>query len=122
MASRKLEDKTTKYSLKLQKTGGPYPAVVVGAEYGRVWKIDRSRACYSNIHRILYKQLMTQGNLYQVINGNPLGCCAEVNASDKLLKRLNHHIELNTIQFSNPRRPRTNQIVPICDNCKITFE
>ncbi len=120
MASKSLERKTRKYSLKLKKQK-KYVAMVIGAEYSRTKSVNKSKLlCSTDMVKILKNKLKTLGELYTKRYGNTIGCCAEVNAgNDILLKR--PYLKLNQISFSTPIRPRTQQKRKVCKNCKQTF-
>ena len=121
MASPQLERKNRNFALAL-RSSGEYPATVVGAEYSYFKVVDKSGPILPTILvKILSKRLNKIGTLYDKVNGNTLGCCAEINSANKiLLKRPS--LEVNKITFSKALRPRTMQIVPVCQNCKETFE
>ncbi|WP_125719603.1 hypothetical protein [Flavobacterium ustbae] len=117
-----LEEQTEKYVIKLISFKFK-PAVVIGAEYNGKRVFSYSKPCDSNMRNSLRNKLRELGDLYIQKNGkgNPIGNCAEVNVSQKLMIG-NSTIPLDKIIFSTPIRPRTKQPVPICDNCKHTFD
>jgi len=120
MATPFLERKNKNYALKLKKDKS-YPAVVVGAENSYFKKVDKSGPISPNeIVNKLRDKLLSIGNLYSKVNGNTIGCCAEVNAANKVLIK-KPYLGLNQIEFSTPIRPRTMQKVPMCKNCNKTF-
>lgn len=120
MASEALERKTRNYSLKLKKQRN-FVAMVVGAEFSRTKNVNKSKIlCSSEMHIKLKKKLKTIGNLYTRQNGNTIGCCAEVNAGNNILIK-KPFLDLNQIVFSKSIRPRTQQEIKMCKNCKITF-
>ncbi|MBR9847346.1 MAG: hypothetical protein GYB35_15140 [Algicola sp.] len=120
MASESLERKTRFYSLKLKKNKN-YVAMVVGAEFSRYKNVNRSKLlCSTEMVSKLEKKLKTLGDLYTKRNGNTIGCCAEVNAANDILRK-NSYLDLNDIVFSTPIRPRTQQKMKMCNNCKLTF-
>ncbi|OPC54597.1 hypothetical protein BAY06_12820 [Elizabethkingia anophelis] len=106
---------------KSLKNQHKYPASIIGAKYSYFRKIDRSGPISPNIIvKKLRDQLNNIGELYTKHNGNTLGCCAEINASNQILER-RPKIELKSIIFTKAIRPRTMQIIPTCKNCKLTF-
>ena len=120
MASESLERKTRNFAIK-QRKNKSYPAVVVGAEKSRSKNVDKSGLLNSSeMVKKLKVKLKTIGDLYTRVNGNSIGCCAEVNAANRLLKK-KPYLNLNDIIFSSPIRPRTMQKVKVCKNCRITF-
>jgi len=121
MASKSLERKTRFFALK-QKRNKSFPAVVVGAEKSRSKNVDKSGLLNSSeMVKKLKMRLKSIGDLYTKVNGNSIGCCAEVNAANRLLMK-KPYIDLNEIVFSTPIRPRTMQKVKMCQNCKNTFK
>ncbi|HUH52069.1 MAG TPA: hypothetical protein VLZ11_08215 [Flavobacterium sp.] len=120
MASESLERKTRNYSLKLKKNKN-YVAMVVGAEFSRSKNVNQSKLlCSSEMVSKLEKKLKTLGTLYTKRNGNTIGCCAEVNAGNDILRK-KPYLNLDEIIFSTPIRPRTQQKMKMCNNCKQTF-
>ena len=120
MASQSLERRTTNYALRL-KRHNYYPAMVVGAEKSRSKNVDKSGLlCSTEMVTKLKNKLKEFGSLYSKVNGNYIGCCAEVNAANNLLKK-KPYLNLNQIVFSKPIRPRTMQKLKMCRNCKTTF-
>ena len=115
-----LEKRTYNFALALQKRR-EHPAAIIGAGKSYYKKIDRSGPISPNsIFGKLRIELLKIGDLYSRVNGNCIGCCAEVNAANTVLHKL-PYLNLGEIEFSNARRPRTMQIIPACKNCKITF-
>jgi hypothetical protein len=116
-----LEKKAFKYALGLQ-IRGYHPAAVIAAGKSHYKNVGRSQPpsphIFSDKLRI---QLSILGEMYTRVNGNFLGCCAEVNAADNLMTKL-RYLNPKDINFSNARRPRTMQIVPTCQNCISTFK
>ena len=98
------------------------PAVVIGAEYNGETVFSHSKPCDSTLRKTLRKKLRELGDLYTQKNGvgNPIGNCAEVNATQELMIN-NPSLELDKVKFSTPIRPRTEQPVDVCDNCQFTF-
>lgn len=120
MASPLLERKNWNYAVKL-KGEGKRPAAVIGAEFRNSRKVDTSRPCDPNVENVLRIKLLTLGSLYTRVNGNIIGNCAEVNASNQILI-IYRYLNLNKIRFSKALRPRTMQVIKMCFNCKKTFE
>jgi hypothetical protein len=117
---KSLEKKAYKYALGLQMRGY-HPAAVVAAGKYRYKNVGRSRPPSPHIFSDkLRVKLSSLGEIYTKVNGNFLGCCAEVNAADILMSKL-RYLNPKDIYFSDARRPRTMQIVPTCQNCKSTF-
>ncbi len=115
-----LENKAYKYALGLQMRGY-HPAAIIAAGKSHYKNIGRSRPPSPHIFSDkLRAQLSLLGEMYTQVNGNYLGCCAEVNAADHLMTKL-RYLNPKDINFSNARRPRTMQIIPPCQNCKSTF-
>lgn len=115
-----LERNAYKYALNLQ-IRKLYPAAVIAAGKSYYKKTGRSLPPSPPINSIILRQkLSSLGILYERVNGNLLGCCAEVNAADYVMSKL-RYLKPNQIVFSNARRPRTMQIVPPCKNCKSIF-
>lgn len=115
-----LERKAYKYALGLQ-IRGYHPAAVIVAGESYFKKAGRSRPPSPHINSdILRAELSGLGTMYTRVNGNILGCCAEVDAADYIMSRL-RFLKPDQVKFSNAIRPRTMQIVPTCKNCKSIF-
>lgn len=114
-----LETETKDYALIIKEKKYK-PAVVVGAEYNQTKVFDRSRPCDPSMRKSLRDKLRQLGNLYTIYNGNPIGNCAEVNVAQQIMENIDN-VEIEQIIFSTPLRPRTQQPIDICDNCKHTF-
>ena len=97
------------------------PAAVVVAEFSYYKKVDKSGpiSCVDLV-KTLREKLLKVGPLYSKINGNTLGCCAEINASNQVLY-YRPNLCPGKIVFSKAIRPRTMQEVPQCKNCKLIF-
>lgn len=66
------------------------------------------------------------GNIGAIVIGcdNTLGCCAEQHAANLLLQRtfgITRMYTLERINFSKAYRPRTMEVIPMCNNCKRIF-
>lgn len=115
-----LERKAYKYALGLQMRGY-HPAAIVAAGKSYFKKVGRSKPPSPHINSDKLKmKLSSLGEIYTKVNGNFLGCCAEVDAADHVMTKL-RHLNTNQVNFSNARRPRTMQIIPPCKNCKSIF-
>ncbi|AMP98693.1 hypothetical protein AY601_1781 [Pedobacter cryoconitis] len=120
MTSSFLENKNKNYALSLRGMG-QYPSVVVGAEFSHIKVVDKSGPISPGVLvKSLRNRLTSLGTLYTIVNGNTLGCCAEVNSANKILEK-RPSLEIYKINFSKALRPRTMQVVPKCKNCKKTF-
>ncbi len=98
------------------------PAAVVGAELNGQTTIGVSGAPPSTVAPQLEGVVNELGGLgTRTASGNPVGCCAEFNAGNQLLLN-NPSATPGQINFTDAIRPRTGKVVPMCDNCKTTFE
>ena len=74
-------------------------------------------------HRMLYDEindrLGTIGSFRAGVN-HPIGYCAEQNVANRLL--LDKDAGIGDIKFSVAIRPRTEEVVESCDNCKTLFQ
>ena len=101
-------------------------AVFVGAEFNqyRGWSTNKSRLSEKELKKILDARLIgkleTLGKLAHKRNGNYLGNCAEVHASNKVLTQ-SINARVDQITFTNAYRCRTLQVIPYCPNCLDTF-
>lgn len=120
IASNCIEQKVERYALSFKKDR-KYPAAVSGAEYLFFQELAKSGYDSTKLYMNLRLRLETIGKLYSRVNKNILGYCAEVNASNKLLNRV-PYIRIKDIALSKTLRPRTMQIIPMCENCKLTFK
>lgn len=60
---------------------------------------------------------------YPIYYGEPkyiIGQCAEQHAANLYMKELNEGC-LDNLHFSSAMRPRTKQVFPYCNNCKLLF-
>lgn len=115
-----LDRKSYKFALKLQKLGlKPAAVIVAGKSYFKKNGRSRPPSPYINSDKLRI-QLSSLGELYTRVNGNYLGCCAEIDAADHVMSKL-RDLKPDEVNFSDARRPRTMQIVPPCKNCKSTF-
>lgn len=121
VASKILEKKTISIALNYKKDK-MYPSAIVGAEFSYFKRVDKSGPINPNILvKNLRNSLVAIGNLFTRVNGNTIGCCAEVNCANQILKE-RPYLKLNQIIFSKAFRPRTMQEIPQCNNCKQTFK
>ena len=103
-----------------------YHAAFVGAEYNQYngFATNQPHKTEKELNKLLdtrlKKKLLTLGKLAQKRKGNYLGNCAEVHASDKVLKQ-HHKVRVDQISFTKAYRCRTLQTIPYCANCLDTF-
>lgn len=120
MASKILETKAMAFALTCKKLK-KYPSVVVGAEFSHFKRVDKSGPVSpSCLVKTLRNKLSNIGTLFTKVNGNIIGCCAEVNSANQILIQ-RPYLKLTQIGFSKALRPRTMQEIPKCKNCKLTF-
>lgn len=120
MASKILETKAMSFALKCKRLK-KYPSVVIGAEFSRFKRVDKSGPISpSSLVKTLRNKLSNIGTLFTKVNGNTVGCCAEINSANQILV-CRPYLRLNQIEFSKAIRPRTMQEIPKCKNCKLTF-
>lgn len=121
MAYDKLERRAYLRALKLQRRRD-FPAAIIAAGKSNYIKTDRSGPISPHyICNKLKTRLVTIGVLYTKLNGNYIGCCAEVNAANQILLRF-PFLYPNQVNFSKAIRPRTMQKIPTCRNCINTFD
>lgn len=123
MASEFLKRKLRQYSIDLIATHGrsnKLPATIIGAEHGRKKEVDSSgpppKPIAKSLKDVLVEKLAPIG---QKGIDNYVGCCCEVRSSNKIL--LTTVAPIRNIQFTNAIRPRTNQVINRCQNCKKVF-
>lgn len=98
-----------------------YPATIVCAYLDNDNEINKNGTPPKNIAPNLLKKLQALGGIGTQTNcGNTIGRCAEVRSSNLILRKYKT-IQPSNINFTNAYRPRTQQIVPMCLNCKRTF-
>ncbi|MES2654691.1 MAG: hypothetical protein V4620_03830 [Bacteroidota bacterium] len=120
MNNNGINRKAYKFALKLQMRK-EFPAAIIGAKSSYYSSVDKSGRNNSDVlFGKLRSKLLTIGNLYERHNGYLVGCCAEVQAANKVLFK-SPYTNLNAIIFSNAIRPRTMQTIKTCKNCEITF-
>lgn len=107
---------------KQKKQIQDYPAVVVGCyiNYCPLLYIDttKSHKDYSHVP-ILEKALNSIGKIGIKRNGNIIGMCAEPKAAFDVICDFSH--SWGCLNFSKAIRPRTNEVIPYCQNCKDVF-
>lgn len=100
---------------------GKAPATVVGAELNGQTVISTSGAPQSLIAPQLEGVVNELGGIgTKTATGNTVGCCAEFQAGNNLLLA-NPNALPSQVNFTNAIRPRTGQVIDMCDNCKTTF-
>jgi hypothetical protein len=116
-----MNNRATKDLARRYKAKGLNPAAVVYAFfYNFIVKSDSSGDSPTRISPKLEKKLLLLGPLRAIVNGFPVGCCAEARASNKVL--LSYRIlDVEDIRLTEAYRPRTGQRVPRCQNCRQTF-
>lgn len=121
MASQELEGMLQQHltTVKTSKARNRLPATVIGAEYNQTREVGSSGAPPNPIETSLREKLETIGVIGEKGFDNIIGCCSEVHTSNKVLLR--QIAPLNQIQFTLAIRPRNNQIIPTCENCKTVF-
>ena len=120
MVSPWLQRKVWHYAARLRNIK-QYPAAVVGAEHSHLTEIARSsKAPVLPLVARLRERLEILGRIDSRVNGNYLGRCAEVRASNKILVN-RPSVKVKDIDFTEAIRPRTMQFVKTCDNCRQTF-
>jgi hypothetical protein len=123
--SKSLEYEVMRKAYRIRNFRKPV-AVIVGCQF------NQYKGIAVNHPYMTYKQLIVEldyrllrklkilGPLARKRNNNYLGNCAEVHASNKVLKQT-PIIELDQIVFSLAYRPRTLQVIDYCQNCLDTF-
>lgn len=104
-----------------------YPATVVSCRMNngnrKIYHGKSGKPRLGMYEPILENALNQLGVVGQhAINGcpYPIGNCAEPHAANKLI-RDNNHARLNQVLFSSALRPRTQQVIPYCANCRAIF-
>lgn len=95
---------------------------VIGAEFESNRAIGHNKAAITKLVSRLKSKLETLGSIgsKRPECPYPIGNCAEVDASNKVLCRQSS-IQLKDIIFSEAIRPRTMGLIPTCQNCIDTF-
>lgn len=96
------------------------PATIIGAEYGKFKKVDRSGPAPYPIANNLQNALVKIAPIGSKGIDNYVGCCAEVRSSNQILQI--HAAPLKNIDFTDAIRPRTNQTIKRCQNCTQVFK
>lgn len=125
--SQTIKNKLNRYIALLDKQykKNELPATVIGAEHGFLKMVDKSGSVPNPLNSNLKRNLETIGLLGSSVNGNHLGCCCEVRASNRILRLYDRkcvEIPLSDIVFTSAIRPRTKQIIPMCVNCQTVFK
>lgn len=104
-------------------------ACVIGAKY-KNWASFGSTNSYIQIYSnffLIYHKLIKLGRIGKksdLINKNgrrnTIGRCAEVKAAYNINSKIRIS-NLKEIEFTSAYRPRTEQIIDRCENCKFTF-
>ncbi len=116
-----LERRGYQYALGLQMRKD-FPAAVIAAGKSYYKKVARSGPILPHIiSDKLRNKLSLLGEMYSRVNGNAIGCCAEVNAANHVISKL-PYLKPEDVDFSRAIRPRTMQTVPPCRNCQQTFD
>ena len=125
MASHALLTKLNNYSNKLIALYGrsnKLPATIIGAEFQRLKKVDKSGSIPNPISPYLKRELENNlGPLGTVCQKYRIGCCCEVHASNQIFLTPNIITNTKNIVFTSAKRPRTNQVINRCRNCQTVF-
>ena len=103
-----------------------YHAAFVGAEYCQFnwYSANKPYKTEEELNKILdsrlKNKLLSLGRLAHKLNGNYLGDCAEVHASDGVLKQI-YKIRVDQISFTKAYKGGTLPIIHYCSNCLDTF-
>lgn len=100
------------------------PGAVVCAKLELIpdWKNGRSQEFAPNpLASQLRSRLLQIGQLNTIVNGNPVGGCAEIHASSPLLIQDEINYTVYDLQFSRAVRPRTMETIAMCTNCQSVF-
>lgn len=122
-----LDQKLTEYivSLREMTKRNRFPGAVVCAELKLIpdWKNGRSQKfAPSPLASQLRSKLIKLGPINSIINGNPVGGCAEVHASSPLLIQDEINYDVEHLNFSKAIRPRTGEVKEMCTNCQSVFK
>jgi hypothetical protein len=123
--SKSLEYEVMRKAYRIRNFHKPI-AVIVGCQFNQYKGIAVNRPYITDKQLIaeldyrLLTKLKILGTLAWKRNKNYLGNCAEVHASNKVLKQ-NNIVQLDQIVFSLAYRPRTLQVIDYCQNCLDTF-
>lgn len=125
MASQALIKKLNNYSNTMIARYGrnnKLPATIIGAEFRRLKKVDKSGSIPNPIAPYLKNELETNlGKLGSVGKKYRIGCCCEVHASNQIFLTPGITTSTRNIIFTEAKRPRTNQIINRCQNCQTIF-
>jgi hypothetical protein len=123
MASEALNRKLRGYIQDIQDSRineKHYPGAVIGAECGHLRKVDKSGPVPNPLAPKLTRALCLIGPLGTKVDKTYVGCCCEVSSSNQILNP-HQNIPIGRIRFTEAKRPRTNQVVNRCSNCRIVF-
>ncbi|WP_445455986.1 DUF6443 domain-containing protein [Flavobacterium sp. HNIBRBA15423] len=102
--------------------GGSKPAVQVTAELNGQSVTATSGPLLPEIAPQLIQASESLGGVgTKTSSGNVVGCCAEFRAANSLLLE-NPKATPAQINFTPATRPRTGQVIPMCENCQTIFE
>jgi hypothetical protein len=102
------------------KAAGNYPATVGGAELNGQTAIATSGAPPTVIAPQMEEAAKSLGGIGAKTSAGTVGACCEVHAANELLLK-NPTAMPRDINLTPAKRPRTGQVVPMCDNCKVIF-
>ncbi|WP_419698977.1 DUF6443 domain-containing protein [Mucilaginibacter sp. NFX135] len=100
---------------------GSYPATVGGAELNGQTAIATSGAPPTVVAPQLEEAAQSLGGIGAKTSAGTVGACCEVHAANELLLK-NPKAMPQDINLTPAIRPRTGQVVPMCDNCKVIFK
>jgi hypothetical protein len=123
MASNILENKVKIYIDKAWAKYGrsnDLPKTVIGVEYKRLKKVDKSGSVPNPLVPKLKTKLVKIAPLGTKGFDNYVGCCCEVRSSNQLLLT-SPSIPINALVFTEAKRPYSGQTIKRCLNCKSVF-
>ncbi len=102
------------------KAAGSSPATVGGAELNGQTAIATSGAPPTVISPQMEEAARSLGGIGAKTSAGTVGACCEVHAANELLLK-NPTAMPRDINLTPAIRPRTGQVIPMCDNCKVIF-
>jgi hypothetical protein len=102
------------------KAAGSSPATVGGAELNGQTAIATSGAPPTVVSPQMEAAAQSLGGIGAKTPAGTVGACCEVHAANELLLK-NPTAMPQDINLTPAIRPRTGQVVPMCDNCKVIF-
>jgi hypothetical protein len=102
------------------KAAGSSPATVGGAELNGQTAIATSGAPPTVVAPQMEEAAQSLGGIGAKTSAGTVGACCEVHAANELLLK-NPTAMPRDINLTPAIRPRTGQVVPMCDNCKVIF-